>query len=407
MMLKIVGGTYIEFCNEPHWLQLYGSGTRAAAALSKMATAVELNTYICDKHEPTLQSISDTFKFQLNTQKIPHTIQFSYFHGLSRPEIEPPPHVLTKAPPQLIQGDIILRFGFLEGDAVVCGEWVVYDPQDAYNARPFSENGSTAKHLAIVANYHEASHLAGENDIGKIGKFLISEHNAEVVVIKRGSFGATVITESESKIIPAYKTKLVWPIGSGDIFAAVFTYFWGEKIFDPFTAAGYASRATAYYCNNKSLPIPVDEILAEPFKFEPIQVKADKVSLKKYQAYLAGPFFTMSQRWMIEQARTALRNQGLSVFSPLHDVGHGLASQVVPKDIAGLNKSNVVFAIADGLDAGTLFEIGYAQAKGIPIIVFVQNETEGDLKMLEGSNCEIIDDFTSAVYRTVWTAMSL
>ncbi len=34
----------------------------------------------------------------------------------------------------------------------VCGEHVIYDPQSSSNLIAFSASGSTAKHLAIVAN---------------------------------------------------------------------------------------------------------------------------------------------------------------------------------------------------------------------------------------------------------------
>lgn len=103
----------------------------------------------------------------------------------------------------------------------------------------------------------------------------------------------------------------------------------------------------------------------------------------------------------------SLRSHGLSVFSPLHDVGYGSASEVVPADIKGIESSDVVFAILDGLDTGTVFEIGYARALGKPVIAFVQNEAEVNLKMLVGTGCEIVDDFASAIYRTAWAAIAL
>jgi nucleoside 2-deoxyribosyltransferase len=61
----------------------------------------------------------------------------------------------------------------------------------------------------------------------------------------------------------------------------------------------------------------------------------------------------------------------------------------------------------DGLDSGTLFEIGYARAMNKPVIAFVQNENEHALKMLVGTECEIVDDFVSSIYQTTWTAMAL
>ena len=74
----------------------------------------------------------------------------------------------------------------------------------------------------------------------------------------------------------------------------------------------------------------------------------------------------MSQLWLVEEARTALQNAGFKVFSPYHDVGIDDADEVVPKDIQGIEDADVMLALCDGLDAGTLFEIGYAVKKGLP-----------------------------------------
>jgi nucleoside 2-deoxyribosyltransferase len=115
----------------------------------------------------------------------------------------------------------------------------------------------------------------------------------------------------------------------------------------------------------------------------------------------------MAQRRLVNEARRALAQQGIAVFSPLHDVGHGSADEVVPADLDALRDCAAVFAIVDGVDAGTLFEVGYATARGTPVVAFVQNEHAEALKMLEGSDCTICDDFTSAVYRTVWAALKL
>jgi nucleoside 2-deoxyribosyltransferase len=92
----------------------------------------------------------------------------------------------------------------------------------------------------------------------------------------------------------------------------------------------------------------------------------------------------------------------LKVFSPWHDVGHGIASEVVKKDLDALDDSAIVFAVLDGLDSGTLFEIGYAIKKGIPIIAYVENESLESVKMLEGTNCILEKDLTTAVYKCFW-----
>jgi nucleoside 2-deoxyribosyltransferase len=143
-------------------------------------------------------------------------------------------------------------------------------------------------------------------------------------------------------------------------------------------------------------------VLLDPILIEP----CEEGKLAEKCVYLAGPFFDMGQRWVIEQARSALQNQGLKVFSPLHDVGRGKGHDVAPKDLAGLHHSKTLFAIVNGLDSGTVFEIGYARALGIPTIVLAQNVKEEDLKMLEGSGCEVVDDFVTGIYKTSWAYLT-
>jgi nucleoside 2-deoxyribosyltransferase len=79
----------------------------------------------------------------------------------------------------------------------------------------------------------------------------------------------------------------------------------------------------------------------------------------------------------------------IEIFSPFHNIGRGLASEVVHKDIEGINQSKVMLAALDGLDSGTIFEIGYARAKNIPVVIYVENESEEDLKMMEGAGDDV------------------
>lgn len=407
-MISIAGGTYYEFCISPEWKYLYGSGMRAAAAISSMCSDIRLYTYVDEFSVDQLQSIAAVFGIVVTHQISPKTIRFNYFHGLSIPVITPPLHAIVEEDPLVVTDDIVLRFGMLDGNAVVHGNKVIYDPQAAERIKPFHANGSTAKQLAIVANMRECRMLTGKNQFSEIVKELFSSHGCDVVVIKRGSLGTCVVTKDKSEeveTIQAFRTDTVWPIGSGDVFSAVFSYYWGVKDCNPFTAAKYASLATAIYCSSQVLPIPAD-FTSMPAQFTAIVPKV-KADTDKNLIYLAGPFFNLSQRWLIEEARNALLHQGMKVFSPLHDVGRGTGRDVAPADLKGLDESAVVLAIVNGLDSGTIFEIGYARAKNIPVICLVQAEREEDLKMMEGSGCTLVNDFTTAIYQTAWTYIEL
>jgi hypothetical protein len=105
---------------------MLGSGGRAAVALSSLSPTTTLHTYAADSERFSLTSLLPLAE-QTHATWRPHPIIFSYFHPLSRPVIQPRPI----EPQEVIRvsGEAILRFGFLEGDAVVSGHRVVYDPQ--------------------------------------------------------------------------------------------------------------------------------------------------------------------------------------------------------------------------------------------------------------------------------------
>jgi hypothetical protein len=222
----------------------------------------------------------------------------------------------------------------------------------------------------------------------------LREEGAEVVVLKLGPQGALVITATGQTEIPLYRTDRVWKLGSGDVFSATFAALWGHQGMAPATAADFASRATAYYCETRSLPAPLPDTLTK-LNYPIVRPGAGQI-------YLAGPFFDLGQRWLVDEARAMLLDMGARVFSPVLEVGPGPASIVAPEDIAGLEASDLVFAILNGLDPGTIFEVGYAVKLGLPVVGLAQNVKDEDLKMIVGCGCELSDDFVSAIYRAIW-----
>ena len=101
---------------------------------------------------------------------------------------------------------------------------------------------------------------------------------------------------------------------------------------------------------------------------KPIESNRKPLGPDEYDVYLAGPFFNMPELWLVDEARLALRGMGLKVFSPYHDVGIGIGEDVAPKDIEALERSRAVLAIVDGVDTGTIFEVGYARALAKPVV---------------------------------------
>lgn len=404
MTIHVVGGVYREYCVHPRWNDIFGSAGRAAQAIATMRTSVVLHSYMDQEAQEVLINRSVYLdSFEMKPSPVQRSVGFRYLHDLATPVISdtPKPPFGTLS----VSGQKVVRFGMLDGDAEVHADWAVYDPQNVREGKAFGENGSTATHLALVLNSAEAAHMAGQPGApaSVVAPLLAEQQGAEVVVIKMGPQGAYVWTAAAPAQIPAYRTSRVWKIGSGDCFVAHFANAWMGEGRTPIEAASHASLATAYYCDTQQFVTP--ELLAD-LQYPPIELSAGYCAGEQRQVYLAGPFFELSQVWMIEQARTSLRDMGLKVFSPYHDIGLGSANDVVQKDLQALDESHIVFAICDGLDPGTIFEIGHARSRDIPVVVYSERHHGGEsLKMMEGTGCVLCEDYTTAIYSALWEAV--
>lgn len=405
MPVHVVGGVYREYCVHPRWNEIYGSAGRAALAIATLGTPVTLHSFM---NEDTLEVLNDKGvwheDFQVLPTMVPGVVNFTYLHDMAVPEIRGIPEKLY--PSLTISEEKVIRFGMLEGDSVVHAKWAVYDPQNGKRGQLFGANGSTAEHLALVLNSYEAGHLAGMpgEHPSETAPVLAKQESAEVVVVKMGPEGAYVWTSAGTAQVPAFRTNRVWKIGSGDCFVAHFANAWMHAGKTPIDAAEMASRATAYYCETQGFPTV--EVLGS-LHFASIQPSVAYLQGNRRQVYLAGPFFDLAQVWMVQQARSSLQEMGMRVFSPYHDIGLGSAEDVVIKDLEGIRDSDLVLAVTDGLDAGTVYEIGFARALDKPVIVYSERHKGESLKMMEGSGCIICADYTTALYSTLWEAVKI
>ncbi|WP_113663995.1 PfkB family carbohydrate kinase [Pedobacter nanyangensis] len=398
-MISVVGGFYIERCLHPHFSEKFGSGLRACHAIRNLDLNVELDfhTFVPSDEEFNLKVAGSTLNMVVNPYSSAQSIEFHYDHPLRPPVIIPRPDLIKQAGPICLDAKNVLYYGMLEGNAILHGDKVVYDPQSPVKPIAFNLTGSTAKELAVVVNHREASLVANATDEKSIVDFFFNIEKAAILVLKMGPKGAKVfLSDGSSEIIPVYKTNSVWPIGSGDVFASIFAYYWMEMNLTANEAAEKASFMTALYCNSKNFWFRTS---AKQEFIQPLSIS----DYPKGKVYLAGPFFNFAQKWLINEAYLSLLGLGMQVFSPWHDVGEGTVDQGVAKaDIDGLEECKIVFAVVDGLDSGTLFEIGYAIKKKIPVIVYVENETPESLTMLTGTFCIIEHDFTTALYKCLW-----
>lgn len=404
MSIAIAGGIYFERCFEPIWDKLYGSAGRAAASISGRGTKLEVYSAIGEPDKAEAESLASDFGFEVRLAIASSSIRFQYVHSLSVPEILPSREQIKQDLAIEVDADCALRFGMLEASARIRARRAVYDPQSAFAPEAFSANGSRADEVLIAANSYEAGQMTGENDRTAMCEALLNSPGVVAVVLKDGIRGCFLAQRGREIVsIKTFPTRPVFKIGSGDVFSANLAYAWMIDGADPLEAANAASLATAHYVSRQFLPTPANlrQSDHEDFILPSLQ-QLGKTASSRYHVYLAGPFFNLPQRWLIEEAFKHLQEMGLRVFSPLHVIGPGPAKIVAPADIEGLVNSNLVLACLDGLDSGTIFEIGFGKAIGKPILYYTTNATEESLKMMDGTNCLAFSDFASALFAVGW-----
>lgn len=110
-------------------------------------------------------------------------------------------------------------------------------------------------------------------------------------------------------------------------------------------------------------------------KFNKIH-KVDVKTFSKYRAYLAAPLFSESERNYNRSIASRLKDIFIDLYLP-QESGDCLSTrnvnenrEIFMKNKNAIDSSDFVVAIIDGADAdsGTAWEIGYAYAKGIPVI---------------------------------------
>jgi hypothetical protein len=218
--MHIAGGLYQEICLHPAWNALLGSGGRAAQALAALGGKTTLHSYFENDQSITLEPYLDRgIALALHFRQVP--IAFAYFHPLSTPHLEPPN--IAQETAFHVKGDTVLRFGLVEGDAVVSARRAVFDPQGWHSPLHFRENGSYADEVALVLNAQELVSRTGTSEIEVAAGKLIKAGVATVVVVKQGVRGAIVVDGRQpTRIIPAFRSPSVFKIGTGDVFSAIF-----------------------------------------------------------------------------------------------------------------------------------------------------------------------------------------
>lgn len=105
----------------------------------------------------------------------------------------------------------------MEGDAIVHGDMVVFDPQDAASPKALAANCPSAGWLALMCSRHEAcmhALLTGLTSAqAEQNTAAFRRGAAHVVVIKQGPMGALVHDGCSAQWVPAYQPQSVWKLG--------------------------------------------------------------------------------------------------------------------------------------------------------------------------------------------------
>ena len=276
----------------------------------------------------------------------------------------------------------MLRFGFLEGDAVVAARRAVYDPQTWRNPALFGANGSVAEELAIVLNELELRSAAGQNDLKSAASLLMESQGAVVIVAKGGARGAMVFERGgRAAHVPAYRSSRVFKIGTGDVFSAIFAHHWAERRLTAVEAADVASRSVAAYCCAGILPLAHDALRNQ------VSVKSAAPGV----VVIEGSVDTIGQRYTMEEARFVLRELGVEVASPALD---GTSNTT----------AGAVLVLADGFADDVVAQVQRAKAAGTPVVILRERGARENDAPVEGNDVTVTDDFTSAIYFSAWAA---
>lgn len=112
-----------------------------------------------------------------------------------------------------------------------------------------------------------------------------------------------------------------------------------------------------------------------PFKNRGLRSSGDGL-----RVFIAGPLFSQAEREFNLKVDEYLRRRGFETFLPQRDVGKldellrrkgkRAYREIFEQDLEGIERADVVAAILDGpdVDSGTAFEVGYAFARGKPVL---------------------------------------
>ena len=110
--------------------------------------------------------------------------------------------------------------------------------------------------------------------------------------------------------------------------------------------------------------------------------------------YIASGWFTDEQKKVLEEIEETATSVGMSFYSPRlenlwkPDEAH---QGIVEENLVAIEVSSFVLASTMGKDMGTLFECGYAFAKGVPVVYYYKGKGPFNI-MLAGTADSVLTD---------------
>lgn len=405
---SIVGGVNIERCSKPSIDTIMGSGLRSCFVFENLST--EDYTFYTSLPETVLNHhylksmISADF---VNTESGIFS-EYYYPFPSARPTLSNKVHSPNDGGSKNITVNCALVFGMLEERYTIQGQRIVYDPQNRDRSQHFFENKRNhARELVIIANLSEIVAMSRSTDAKSLSermRELSQEHNLNAIICKLGPHGAVLFSEDKFFHAQPIFSKRIFKIGSGDVFSASFFVKWVVENATIEEAFLFSNAMTARFVETNTFStesLKLHEQLTElPETFDLKDI------IKRKRIYLAGPFFTTSEIWLVEEARRILIDFDMDVISPYHD--HGIITgpknrnEIVKKDIDAIKECDVFVALLENFDPGTCAEIGIAQQLEKPVYIYCPKFHDSRINFYAGlPNTNLFDNIDAALF---WSA---
>lgn len=117
------------------------------------------------------------------------------------------------------------------------------------------------------------------------------------------------------------------------------------------------------------------------------------------KVYIAGPFFNAEQVATIEEIKCCLDIAKISYYSPKDDNLFFEGCTRTPKEGLTVNcdeirMSDMVIAVTDGKDVGTMWECGYAFANGIKILyVWLSRQPGQNFNLMLAASGDVVHSY--------------